>query len=277
MNEKRIMKRLLFSAGFIFAFCMAVLQSGVAKAGNSDYYADLIRSGKFCIVCRIDYGINYNGGNDAKGKESVVILEDREKSVKYFSSYQKTGDLNFLYQILEYQNRTFSDYCWDKKTITPEDVQKTALKEYDKTNPENWGNLQHFVKSQAMSALFTGLADITERNNILKNYKTEYRNSGISEFNGVQYSYDEYAVKAPKEFALRIFYHNGKIFRSVKMGNDQLSKNPFLFGEQMKTDSVDIISFEKFDNDTESMVDNILGRIEQNNDKDKSKKNKNKM
>ena len=243
-------------------FCAAFLWAGISEAGHSDYYANLIRDGKYCIAYKIDYGSNYNDGNDQKGQQSVVFLEDREKGVKYFSFYQRFENHHILQQILEYNKQTYSDYHTSKKEIRPEEVQKRVLKTYDESAHTNWGNFM-FFKTQAMRDLFTCLADITEKNNLLKNYKAEYISSGTYKHDGVQYDYDEYAIKLPKEYGLKIYYQDGKIYRCVKLGNDQLYDHPFLFSEKIKSDSVNVISFAQFNDDTETMVKDLLGRIGQ--------------
>ena len=96
---------------------------------------------------------------------------------------------------------------------------------------------------------------------ILKNYKTEYVKSGAFEQDGEKYNYDEYLITSPEKGKLQIQYQNGKLICSIKLLNDKEIKHPLLFSNKMKEDRMEAVMFEKFDDDTDKLIKNLMARI----------------
>ena len=232
----------------------------MVQAGQADYYNNLICNGKYHIVCSISTNFNRNDGQDSESVQDIVLLEDKERGLSYFSKYVHSGKYNILAELLEYKNQLYARCYYSKKELDIDEEKKKTLQKIDETHNSYWTYFGT-PRASAISTIFSCLGEISEKNGVLKNYKTEYVKSGAFEQDGEKYNYDEYLITSPEKGKLQIQYQNGKLICSIKLLNDKEIKHPLLFLNKMKEDRMEAVMFEKFDDDTDKLIKDLMARI----------------
>ena len=246
----------------VLASLLAVSFFSTTEAGKADHYINLVRNGKYCIVCHIDSRFNNNDNQNHRERRTVVLLKDKEQGIQYFSTYQHGygSKYYFMSQLLRCRNQLYGRCHGANKEIDIATEQVKDLKKISESHYTYWPYYE-MPRNQAVSALFSCLAEITEKNQVLKNYKAEYRKSGVFSHNGTDYLFDEYLITSPAQAVLQIFYQNGTMVRCVKLVDDKIVSHPILFAENTKEDRMVTVSFDRFDDDTEALVKTLLTKI----------------
>ena len=244
---------------FILVLCFLLPVFNRAEAGQAGYYTNLIRNGKYHIVCSISTNYNRNGGEDSESNQDIVLLEDKERGISYYSKYVHAGKYYILTELFEYNNQLYSRYNYSKKELDIDAEKQKPLHKLDKSHHTYWPYYAT-PRARVISIVFSCLGEISEKNSVLKNYKTEFRKSGSFEQDGILFNYDEYLVTAPEKGNLQIQYQDGILISSIKLLNDKDVNHPLLFSNRMKEDRMEAVLFEKFDDDVDMLVRSLIAR-----------------
>ncbi len=244
---------------FILMLCFLLSAFNMAEAGQAGYYTNLIRNGKYHIVCSISTNYNRNGGENSESNQDIVLLEDKERGISYYSKYAHAGKYYILTELFEYNNQLYSRYNYSKKELDVDAEKQKPLHKIDKSHHTYW---PYYATPRAwvISTVFSCLGEISEKNGILKNYKTEFRKTGNFEQDGILFNYDEYLITAPEKGNLQIQYQDGILISGIKLLNDKEVNHPLLFSNRMKEDRMEAVLFEKFDDDVDALVRNLIAR-----------------
>ncbi len=244
---------------FILVLCFLLPAFNMAKASQAGYYTNLIRNGKYHIVCSISTNYSRNGGEDSESNQDIVLLEDKERGISYYSKYVHAGKYYILTELFEYNNQLYSRYNYSKKELDVDAEKQKPLHKLNKSHHTYW---PYYATPRAwvISTVFSCLGEISEKNGILKNYKTEFRKSGSFEQDGILFNYDEYLITAPEKGNLQIQYQDGILISGIKLLNDKEVNHPLLFSNRMKEDRMEAVLFEKFDDDVDALVRNLIAR-----------------
>lgn len=243
----------------MFCFFLTVINN-VVQAGQADYYTNLINKGKYHIVCNISSNFNRNDGQDSETTQDIVLMEDKEKDVAYFSRYVHSGNYYIFAELLEYKNQLYARCYYSRKELDINEEKKKTLQKINESHNSYWSYFGT-PRASAIGTIFSCLGEISEKNGILKNYKTEFVKSGSFEQDGERYNYDEYLITAPEKGKLQLQYQNGNLICGIKLLNDKEVNHPLLFSNKMKEDRMEAVMFEKFDDDTDIFIKALSARI----------------
>ena len=253
-----MLKMLILLTFFLFSTIPCISEA----TEQSDAYTNMIRNGKYHIICRINSDFNRNDGSDKGHYQDVTLFKDEERGIEYFSLYGHEDGSKYYYwiELLQYKKQYYAQFHGAKKELDIEGEKQKKLKEIEQTHFTYWP-YYGTPKAKAISKLFSCLGDITAKNNILKNYKAEYKDSGEFEQDGEKYKYDEYIITYSEQAKLQLQYLDGKLAYSIKFTDDNMVSHPMIFASTLKEDRIDAIMFEKFDDDTDSFVKSLISRI----------------
>ena len=247
----------------LLGFMLTLLSSNLTEATNhSDTYTHMINNGKYRIECQINSDFSRNETSTMGYYQDVTLLKDKDRGIEYFSAYGHADESKYYQwiELLQYKGRYFARIEWSKKEIDLAMARKKDLKEIKQTHYTFWP-YYGITQAQTISRIFSCLGEITAHNNILKNYKAEYKCSGEFQQDGEIYTYDEYVITAPQQAKLQLQYVNGALAYSIKLSNDNEASHPIVFSSKIKEDRIEAIIFKRFDSDIDSLVEKLLARV----------------